>query len=402
MDKFIDVRFDRVEKALVTLIDSIAKYNPSPALAEDLLAADRELNSGLEQLQTHQNNYLRILALRDDVAALDGQIKSTLLALAASRRDILQTPATEFPEDSVNRTIRDETKHYPFTYDELMSYARRISRNTVPGPGQTDGSEFFAQFGGPIPAPGAGDGGSAPETAAPTPAAALTPGAIPAGPASAGVNGAVGTPVGGGGAPASQSGTPGGAGGTGPGTGTGTAAPTPAPFASSGGAPPPATNVPNVLPDDLKNYIAPTAGTVFSPWPAPDLMMHGGLRALHAATESACRDKHIALPHLQEPPSKTQTQAQTQAQPSAPPPLRIRFVSLEEQEEQERLRAQREAEEREEREERQRQMEEAAAAAGVGAGAHASSNMGGSYGHAPAAAPAPAQFASTLDMEDDD
>lgn len=387
MDKFIDARFDRVEKALATLIDSIAKYNPSPALAEDLLAADRELNSGLEKLQAHQNNHLRILALRDDVAALDSQIKSTLLALAASRRDILQTPATEFPEDSVNRTIRDETKHYPFTYDELMSYARRISRNTVPGPGQTDGSEFFAQFGGPIPGAGPGDG-SAPETAAPTPAAAPTPGAT-TGAALGGVNGVVGTPSGG--APASQTGTPGGAGGTGPGTGTGTAAPTPAPFATSGGAPPPATNVPNVLPEDLRNYIAPTAGTVFSPWPAPDLMMHGGLRALHAATESACRDKHVALPHLQEPPS--------QAQASSQPPLRIRFVSLEEQEEQERLRAQREAEEREEREERQRRMDEAAAAAG----AHSRSNMGGSYGgHAPAAAPAPAQFASTLDMEDDD
>lgn len=384
MDKFIDARFDRVEKALTTLIDSIAKYNPSPALAEDLLAADRELNSGLEKLQTHQNNHLRILSLKEDVAALDGQIKSTLLALAASRRDILAAPATEFPEDSVNRQIRDETKHYPFTYDELMSYARRISRNTVPGPGQTDGSEFFAQFGGPIPGAAGGDG-SAPETAAPTPAAAATPGA---GPSSA-VNGAVGTP--GGGAPASTTGTPGGAGGTGPGTGTGTAAPTPAPFATSGGAPPQATNVPNVLPDDLKNYIAPTAGTVFSPWPAPDLMMHGGLRALHAVTESACRDKHIALPHLQEQPSQTQASAQ--------PPLRIRFVSLEEQEEQDRLRAQREAEEREEREERQRRMEEAAAAAG----AQSRSNMGGSYGgHAPSAAPAPAQFASTLDMEDDD
>lgn len=48
MDRFIDARFDRVEKALVTLIDSVAKYNPSPALADDLLAADRELNRGLE------------------------------------------------------------------------------------------------------------------------------------------------------------------------------------------------------------------------------------------------------------------------------------------------------------------------------------------------------------------
>lgn len=49
MDTFIDARLDRVEKALTTVIDSIAKYNPSPALAEDLLAADRELSQGLEE-----------------------------------------------------------------------------------------------------------------------------------------------------------------------------------------------------------------------------------------------------------------------------------------------------------------------------------------------------------------
>ncbi|CAK7206894.1 hypothetical protein SEUCBS139899_009701 [Sporothrix eucalyptigena] len=389
MDKFIDARFDRVEKALVTLIDSVAKYNPSPVLAEDLLAADRALNEGLLQIQTHQNNHLRILTLRADAAALDAQIKSTLLTLASSRRDMLQTPATEFPEDSVNSLIRDETHHYPFTYEELMSYARRISRNTVPGPGQTDGSEIFAAFG---PLPGQGADASAPETAAPTPAAA-TPGTT-AGASFSGVNGAVGTPSAG--APTSQTGTPGGAsgaGGAGAATAPATAAATPAPFATSGGAPPAATNVPNPLPDDFRTYVAPTAGTVFSPWPAPDLMMHGALRNLHAVTEAACREKHIALPHLQEPPSNAQTAAPA-------PSLMIRFVSLEEQEEQERLRAQREAEEREEREERQRRMEEAAAAAG----AHARSNMGGGYGggHAPAAAPAPAQFSSTLDMDDDD
>ncbi|CAK7211715.1 hypothetical protein SCUCBS95973_001213 [Sporothrix curviconia] len=393
MDKFIDARFDRVEKALTTLIDSVAKYNPSPALAEELLAADRSLSDGLVMLQTHQNNHLRILALRADATALDAQIKSTLLTLAASRRDMLQTPATEYPEDSVNRTIRDETSHYPFTYEELMSYARRISRNTVPGPGQTDGSEFFAAFG---PLPGQGADASAPETAAPTPAAA-TPGVTP-GASFSGINGAaVGTPSASAAVTTSQTGTPWGAGGAGAvATAPATAAVTPAPFATSGGAPPAATNVPNALPDDLRNYIAPTAGTVFSPWPAPDIMMHGALRNLHAVTERACREKHIALPHLQKLPPNNATQA---APTQQAPPLRLRFVSLEEQEEregQERLRVQREAEEREER---QRRMDEAAAAA---AGAHRShmGGYGGGGGHAPA--PAPAQFASTLDMDDDD
>ncbi|CAK7265443.1 hypothetical protein SEPCBS57363_001586 [Sporothrix epigloea] len=364
MDKLIDTRFERVEKSLAALIDSVAKYNPSPALAEDLLAADRGLREGLLTLQIHQNNHLRILALRAEAAALDVQIKTTLLKLAASRRELLQAPATEFPEDSVNSAIRDQTRHYSFTYEELMSYARRISRNTVPGRGQTDGSELFAAFG---ILPGQGADTFATETAAPTPAAA-TPAAI-AGASFGGTNTAVGTPSAS--APKVQTGTP-------------------APFASSSGAPPAATNAPDVLPDDLRNYIAPTAGTVFSPWPSPDLMMHGALRNLHAVTETACREKHTAMPHLQKP-LQHNTQTFTQA-----PPLRIRFVTLEEQEEYEgleRLRAQREAEEREER---QRRMEEAVAAA---SDAHRS-NMG-SYGGGYAVAPAPVQFASTLDMDDD-
>lgn len=49
MDNFIDGRFERVEKALATLISSISTYNPAPALAIDLVAADTELNQGLQQ-----------------------------------------------------------------------------------------------------------------------------------------------------------------------------------------------------------------------------------------------------------------------------------------------------------------------------------------------------------------
>ena len=49
MDKIIDKRFERVEKALATLINSIATYNPLPAHANDLIAADAELNQGLDQ-----------------------------------------------------------------------------------------------------------------------------------------------------------------------------------------------------------------------------------------------------------------------------------------------------------------------------------------------------------------
>jgi hypothetical protein len=49
MDKAIDTRFERLERALANLIDSVAKYNPSAAQAHDLDNADRELSQGLEE-----------------------------------------------------------------------------------------------------------------------------------------------------------------------------------------------------------------------------------------------------------------------------------------------------------------------------------------------------------------
>lgn len=49
MSAQIDTHFVRVEKALETLIKSLSTYNPSPALANELEAADAELNSGLEE-----------------------------------------------------------------------------------------------------------------------------------------------------------------------------------------------------------------------------------------------------------------------------------------------------------------------------------------------------------------
>lgn len=49
MDALLDARFQRVESALNTLIDSIASYNPSQSAVLDLVAADEDLSRGLEQ-----------------------------------------------------------------------------------------------------------------------------------------------------------------------------------------------------------------------------------------------------------------------------------------------------------------------------------------------------------------
>ncbi|KAH8804651.1 vitamin-D-receptor interacting mediator subunit 4-domain-containing protein [Xylogone sp. PMI_703] len=121
MERYIDSRFDRVEKALATLINSISTYNPSPALANDLVAADQELSQGLEKLATHQHNYAKIQSLRATSNALDNQIRETLTLLTETRAALISTPSTTFPEST-----------YPVSYAELLSYARMISKFTLP------------------------------------------------------------------------------------------------------------------------------------------------------------------------------------------------------------------------------------------------------------------------------
>ncbi|TAQ90031.1 hypothetical protein B7494_g1663 [Chlorociboria aeruginascens] len=121
MDHIIDSRFERVEKSLATLINSISTYNPNPALAHDLVTADQELSKGLSQLSTHQQNHARILSLRSTSSTLDAQIRETLILLTTTRKSLLATPSAPLPETTKK-----------ISYEELLSYAGRISRFTIP------------------------------------------------------------------------------------------------------------------------------------------------------------------------------------------------------------------------------------------------------------------------------
>lgn len=137
MDKDIDNRFERVENALAKLINSIAIYNPSPTSATDLVNADSELSHGLEQckcpfdatqyyadylqVSVHQTNHAKLVSLRNTSNTLDLQIRETLTLLTDTRRALVNTPSTTFPEHT-----------NPVSYSELLSYARRISKFTLP------------------------------------------------------------------------------------------------------------------------------------------------------------------------------------------------------------------------------------------------------------------------------
>ncbi|KAG5928416.1 hypothetical protein E4U42_000712 [Claviceps africana] len=136
MDKYIDARFERLEKALSNLIDSVTKYHPSVVHAEELKGADIELSKGLEKVETHQKNHLRIQKLRKSAAILDAQIRDTLTSLASTRKDIVTTHTTKYPS----------APNYPIAYEELLSYARRISKTTLPPAATVEGASMTLEI----------------------------------------------------------------------------------------------------------------------------------------------------------------------------------------------------------------------------------------------------------------
>ncbi|SPN99913.1 uncharacterized protein DNG_02765 [Cephalotrichum gorgonifer] len=164
MDKVIDTRFERLERALTILIDSVAKYNPSAAQARDLDNADKNLCKGLEEVQAHQNNYLRLQRLREESRLLDDQIRECISNLASTRKDVQSIPMTTYPA----------SRGYAFTYDELLSYARRISKTTMPPPGALNAIQAAPATGGDSTPAANGQSAAATPSAA-TPASQLPP-----------------------------------------------------------------------------------------------------------------------------------------------------------------------------------------------------------------------------------
>lgn len=71
------------------------------------------------------------MALRNTAKALDTEVWDTLTLLAETRRALIATPSTAFPSNP-----------HLVSYSELLSYARRISKFTIPSSlGDMDGGE---------------------------------------------------------------------------------------------------------------------------------------------------------------------------------------------------------------------------------------------------------------------
>ncbi|KAI0444102.1 vitamin-D-receptor interacting mediator subunit 4-domain-containing protein [Xylaria telfairii] len=340
MNKQLDVCFDRVEKALGTLIDSIAKYNPSTNQVQELGNADAELTKGLINLQTHQSNYQRIQELRASTARYDTQIKDTLRLLANTRKELVNSSATTFP-DGPSHEIR---------YDELLSYARRISKTTIPPVGAVNAISALTSESSQSK-----EAASAPETAATTPA-----GGTPNGTTSTPQPQALSLPM------------------------TGDVAPTAT------------TTTGTDLPEPLATFLNPHSTYTFVPWPSEEQVRHGAIASLAYMAEQGIEAEGYD-PELE----KARREREDEERRVAEDRERVEREDRERRlrEEQARARAERERV-------REKEQEEAWRRASVSVGA---AGAAGAAGSAPAAAaPVPpqsqarAQFQFMGDDDDDD
>lgn len=84
MDKRIDGCFERLEKALANLIDSVSKYHPSTTQARELELADTELSKGLEEGEEYHFPPFLLFLLQAQLRTNFRQFKLTKITICGS------------------------------------------------------------------------------------------------------------------------------------------------------------------------------------------------------------------------------------------------------------------------------------------------------------------------------
>ena len=140
MDTLVLEPLTSIETHLNALITSLTQTNTftnAPQLAQDLLNDDDDLTSALSLLQRHQQNYARILNLREEVTSLQEQLKDTVRKCVSFKQEIGQINPLILESDSEEEEDHDEddqgvTHVAEVDYHTLLTFAARIGKhNTI-------------------------------------------------------------------------------------------------------------------------------------------------------------------------------------------------------------------------------------------------------------------------------
>lgn len=134
MDSLVLAPLDSIETHLNALVTSLSQTNTfatAPQLAKDLRADDDDLSSALALLQRHQQNYARILNLREEVATLQEQLKDTVRKCVTFKQEIGHINPSILDSDSDDEENEDEGHGSvaEVDYHTLLAFAARIGRH---------------------------------------------------------------------------------------------------------------------------------------------------------------------------------------------------------------------------------------------------------------------------------
>jgi hypothetical protein len=123
MDAVLNQRFQALEAALTSLLDSVKSINPSLTATDEFLSESRGLSDDLAVLERHQRNEQRIADLRREYEEYDQKILSVVGGLAQTRKDLVDLGKTANSRGGITKDV---------DVNELLLFAKNISKFTVP------------------------------------------------------------------------------------------------------------------------------------------------------------------------------------------------------------------------------------------------------------------------------
>lgn len=124
---------DALSTHLDTLVTSLVHTNTfaaAPAAANSLVAADDDLTSALTALKRHQQNYTRILHLREETLRLEDELKNVIRKAVSLREDVGRIhPSILDDEDEDSSEEGDGQEVKDVDYQTLLNFAARIGKH---------------------------------------------------------------------------------------------------------------------------------------------------------------------------------------------------------------------------------------------------------------------------------
>lgn len=114
--------------ALLTSLTTSPTAAGAPIAAASLLGADDALSSAVETLRKHQENYSKILRLRDEAEELEEKVKGIVRDVDAHQKEIRTVCDEESDQDSDSEVGDGITRTKEVDYRLLLDFARRISK----------------------------------------------------------------------------------------------------------------------------------------------------------------------------------------------------------------------------------------------------------------------------------